>query len=999
MFVSLTFIFIVWTSACTPAFSILPERNLDFAKLFGGLGGLVGGLGGISTRNRLLPPPTTSTTTTTTSKPFLTALIFERLFRLDSNFDDVDEFEEVTLKEEDYVEYSYDYENADESDEEDNDADTDIGPIQPDDEIEDQVESYTEKVNYDQSTENTAVEPMINNENLKEQSFSKDNNQTCWNQYDDDQKNSQKAFQNYPDFRSCNATNWENNQTDWEHNENNWENNQTAWDSTVKSLSDLKTENNNTASRPVSLLKGTQYKSSSYLQGGRGQFEIHGQGQQAVSGQGSFASQGFGVLQGAGLAVSQGQGFAARQEQEVVTQGEEVGVTEGQGVGVTQGEGVGLTQGEGVAVTGGQGVGVTQGQGVVVTQGQEVGVTRGQGNGVTQGQGAVVTQGQGFGVTQGEGVVVTQGEGVAVTQGQGVVVTQGEGVAVTQGEEVGVTEGEGNGVTQGHGVVVTQGQGFGVTQGQGVVVTRGQGVGVTEGEGVGVTQGQGVGVTQGQEVVVTQGQGVSVTRGQGVGVTEGQGVGVTKGQRSNSSVPNTSNTEEKKQQTQENERIKASKCCPLGRGYDINKRSCVRLRDRLKPNFLDGYQIKRLEGNDELKYHIDKDNILKCFGYEELTTVSDVSKLFYLTRNGELTVIFPSHRNPIENFPPHKYCIDNFVDGKSSTTDALFCYIKPEGHAHSTLSFVCMLVTCLLILMRVILFAWLPELRTLHGMILMAYLINFLIGFLLLAIIQLLYDWNLILQEVCTGISFIVYFSILSAFFWRNIMCYDIWWTFNCKRAFSSRGRNSSTRTRFIIYSVYAFGTPMALTVLLAGLEFSDLSRMHPFMPNLRIQGCFLKGISKLIYLYGPIILLFVINVIFSTLTAVKISAIKKETKNVLQSNESSTHDQQKATRRFSLYLKLFVAMAFLEVNWILEVIAIFAPDITKLLHISDIYNVLVPLIIFINFMSQKQTWRMMRKRYRQMKGLPTTGMLTSGTTQTQTTSTQDESESQVKQV
>ncbi|XP_026739240.1 G-protein coupled receptor Mth2-like [Trichoplusia ni] len=212
-----------------------------------------------------------------------------------------------------------------------------------------------------------------------------------------------------------------------------------------------------------------------------------------------------------------------------------------------------------------------------------------------------------------------------------------------------------------------------------------------------------------------------------------------------------------------------------------------------------------------------------------------------------------------------------------------------------------MLLTCFLILLRVILFAWLPELRTLHGMILMAYLISFLIGALLLAIIKIMYEYDVIIQEACTGISFVIYFSILTAYFWRNIMCYDIWWTFSCKQAFSSRGRNAYTRTRFHLYSAYAFGAPTAFTVLLGVLEFLDFPKKHRysnFMPNLRLRACFLYGYSKLLYLCGPIIVLFIINVIFTTFTAVKISTIKKETKKVLQSNESSTHDQQKATRR-----------------------------------------------------------------------------------------------------
>ena len=58
-----------------------------------------------------------------------------------------------------------------------------------------------------------------------------------------------------------------------------------------------------------------------------------------------------------------------------------------------------------------------------------------------------------------------------------------------------------------------------------------------------------------------------------------------------------------------------------------------------------------------------------------------------------------------------------------------------------------------------------------------------------------------------------------------------------------------------------------------------------------------LTGYSKLVYFYGPITILFVINVILFTLTALKIAAIKKETSVVLKSKESGTHDQNAALR------------------------------------------------------------------------------------------------------
>lgn len=58
-----------------------------------------------------------------------------------------------------------------------------------------------------------------------------------------------------------------------------------------------------------------------------------------------------------------------------------------------------------------------------------------------------------------------------------------------------------------------------------------------------------------------------------------------------------------------------------------------------------------------------------------------------------------------------------------------------------------------------------------------------------------------------------------------------------------------------------------------------------------------ITGYSKLLYFYGPILTLFVINTILFTLTALKIAAIKKETSMVLQSEQSKIHDKNETQR------------------------------------------------------------------------------------------------------
>ncbi|KAF9821980.1 hypothetical protein SFRURICE_018927, partial [Spodoptera frugiperda] len=124
-----------------------------------------------------------------------------------------------------------------------------------------------------------------------------------------------------------------------------------------------------------------------------------------------------------------------------------------------------------------------------------------------------------------------------------------------------------------------------------------------------------------------------------------------------------------------------------------------------------------------------------------------------------------------------KYCIDTFVsDTEGPHLNALICFVvKPEPYSY-TMSI--MLISCFFILLTVAVYAWLPELRNLHGMVLMAYLLCFFVGFLFLATMQILILKQQITEEICIVLTFIVYFSLLAAFFWLNVMCYDIWWTF-----------------------------------------------------------------------------------------------------------------------------------------------------------------------------------------------------------------------------
>ncbi|KAH9627944.1 hypothetical protein HF086_015388 [Spodoptera exigua] len=164
--------------------------------------------------------------------------------------------------------------------------------------------------------------------------------------------------------------------------------------------------------------------------------------------------------------------------------------------------------------------------------------------------------------------------------------------------------------------------------------------------------------------------------------------------------------------------------------------------------------------------------------------------------------------------------------------------------------------------------------------------------------------------------SFIVYFSLLSAFFWLNVMCYDIWWTF---------------REQQIVVLIRTNSDPLR----------GELNILHP------------DGLQD--------------------------SKDQKRNQNATGQRELHTRPRQKGhskftksnfigakslklkCSRFTLYVKLFTVMG---INWILEVVSSFYPEANVFWQFSDAYNVLVGLIIFIIFVCKKKTWRMIKKRF-----------------------------------
>ncbi|XP_063920685.1 G-protein coupled receptor Mth2-like isoform X11 [Zophobas morio] len=329
---------------------------------------------------------------------------------------------------------------------------------------------------------------------------------------------------------------------------------------------------------------------------------------------------------------------------------------------------------------------------------------------------------------------------------------------------------------------------------------------------------------------------------------------------------------------------------------------------------------------------------------------------YMLTLLENYTLVF-SARGTSRFFAKDDFCID--MDDTQERI-ALVCVEGPKNLYMEKNAVTGMIISMPFLLLTFIAYALLPD-RNLHMKALMIYVINLMLGYLLLVIIQL--SEIRFSDGVCTAMGYFCVFFFLVSFFWMNVICIDIWFAFSGLRGFSG-SKKTAERKRFFMYCGYAFGMPV-LHVLVVRLIDSSLAQNSDFKPGIGTGQCFLKrGFPELLYFYGPMAILITINIILFTITAFKIRSVKKET-SMLKKEDSKRHSYENDKQTFNLYLKLLFAMG---INWSMEIIswaviwAGRAPD--AIWYLTDFCNAIYGVFIFFIFVFKRSIWKLLKKRY-----------------------------------
>ncbi|XP_076649673.1 putative G-protein coupled receptor Mth-like 3 isoform X2 [Halictus rubicundus] len=320
---------------------------------------------------------------------------------------------------------------------------------------------------------------------------------------------------------------------------------------------------------------------------------------------------------------------------------------------------------------------------------------------------------------------------------------------------------------------------------------------------------------------------------------------------------------------------------------------------------------------------------------------------FVLERNGTL-------RTGSSSFPAWSYCLDW---KESFEKIAVVVCVSEETELKKSYN-ISIMVSIPFFLATFLVYAIIPELRSLYGKTLMCYVACLVVAYTFLVLPNLFANFPV---GICAALAFIIQFSFLASFFWLNVMCFDIWWTFGGFRSLQGSVKQRE-RKKFVIYSIYAWGCASILTSVCAIMDFLPSVPDHFIRPQFGEQSCWFKtDEAKAIYFYVPMGVTVVCNICLFISTALKIVQHKKDTANHLKGVDSRRHDDNK--QWFNLYLKLFIVMG---INWSMEIVSWLCHNTpTYIWYLTDLTNTLQGVIIFLIFVWKEKIRQLLLKRFR----------------------------------
>ncbi|XP_060822886.1 G-protein coupled receptor Mth2 isoform X2 [Bombus pascuorum] len=344
---------------------------------------------------------------------------------------------------------------------------------------------------------------------------------------------------------------------------------------------------------------------------------------------------------------------------------------------------------------------------------------------------------------------------------------------------------------------------------------------------------------------------------------------------------------------------------------------------------------------------------LHCINFYE----ENMNHTYGVTPNGFLKL------GPSILVPPNTYCLDSLVTDKTDGLLAFICFLNDnDGAARLMISSILMGISCIFLFLTLIVYLSLPVLQNLHGKTLMCHIASLFVGYLCLTVIPWITAQNNYMTP-CGIVGYITLFSMMSAFSWLNVMCFDIWQTFGKVHSIRSQNQNK----RFLLYCVYAWGVSMFVMFICILSDQVDILPEN-LRPAFGLERCWFNpvlGHAQLIFFTAPVTIQLITNIVFFILTARECNKVKAEISRVSALDVRSKRFHSDKTK-FVMNVKLFVVMG---ISWSTEIVSSLLKTYTgvqytdELFYMTDAVNSLQGVLIFVLFVVKRRVHEALKKR------------------------------------
>ena len=256
------------------------------------------------------------------------------------------------------------------------------------------------------------------------------------------------------------------------------------------------------------------------------------------------------------------------------------------------------------------------------------------------------------------------------------------------------------------------------------------------------------------------------------------------------------------------------------------------------------------------------------------------------------------------------------------------------------LSLVGHIISILSLLVLIFFYSWIKTLRTLPGKCLLCLACS-------LAAAQLAFvigTFTIGVHVVCEVIGILTHFGYLLAFFWMNVMAFDVYITFRNRFATAS-----SSGKKFISYVLYTLLLPMCIVGVAV---LSDNTSIGMPKPSYGRPYCWIGQSEAILYYFViPIGTLLLFNFVFFSLAVYHICQSSAQ-----DQLDKNPHPNRK---RLLLYVKLSTIMGL---TWIFGYIALIN-GLSVFWYLFIIFNALQGLFICLAFLCNRKVSNLFRQK------------------------------------